>query len=620
MSTKPFFDFRLLDRRGWIALGLLLALASALYLSTLDNGLTPGNLEGGDLITHQYAQVQARPSNAPGYPLYTLGGWLWFHGLRLLAPQANPIPLLSSYSTLWSLLALAVLFILLYKLSRGRLVISVGLTVYYAVTYFFWFYSVTTEQYTSAVLQTLLIVAVVMAWDRDPRDGYLYLLAFLLGLSLAHLVTVLFIAPGVLLFVLSKEPALLRRPRLVFFSALLALLPLTSYLFIYLRGAQHPEWRGVGAWPSTWAWFLDFVSTKQGREELTWTLGPFTDEFPRLIWQEISPVLLALGAVGWWRMGRRYAVMFGLTAVIYLVFSYIDRYGNWYQVIMPLHPLILLGAGAALTQLWDAYSTRLWRVVLTLILAALILLQFTSSYPRADQRNRPDDMGLEPGRAILASKPPANAAILGSVEEKLALDYLTIVWGVRPDVRAITTPELKAALATGHPVLLTVSAASFAAAESGLPLRYSSWGPGLLLVSTDAWPRVPLEGLEMVDVDLGDGLRLAGYSLQPSAGPGLWDVKLAFAVDVAPQQNWSISLRLLENGVELAQQDHIALAEGYAPTTALRAGDIVFDAFRFHLDPTARPDAFRLILYRQLANGRFENLVDITIEASSVGR
>ena len=56
----------------------LLLAAGALYLLTLDNGLRPGELLGGDLITHQYAQVQGRPSNAPGYPLYTMGGWLWF--------------------------------------------------------------------------------------------------------------------------------------------------------------------------------------------------------------------------------------------------------------------------------------------------------------------------------------------------------------------------------------------------------------------------------------------------------------------------------------------------------------------------------------------------------------
>ena len=57
---------------------LVIGIALTLYLSTLDNGLRLEELKGGDLITHQYAQVQARPSNAPGYPLYTMGGWLWF--------------------------------------------------------------------------------------------------------------------------------------------------------------------------------------------------------------------------------------------------------------------------------------------------------------------------------------------------------------------------------------------------------------------------------------------------------------------------------------------------------------------------------------------------------------
>ena len=61
----------------------------------------------------------------------------------------------------------------------------------------------------------------------------------------------------------------------------LALLPLLSYAFIYVRGAQHPEWRGAGQWPSTWSWFLDFVSTRQGRGELTWSLKPlWTSQYP----------------------------------------------------------------------------------------------------------------------------------------------------------------------------------------------------------------------------------------------------------------------------------------------------------------------------------------------------
>ncbi|MBK8797318.1 MAG: hypothetical protein IPM07_13625 [Anaerolineales bacterium] len=84
-------------RRRNLAGAILLLLALLLYAVTLDNGLQPGELLGGDLITHQYAQVQARPSNAPGYPLYTMGGWLWFHGIRTITQAVgisapDPLP------------------------------------------------------------------------------------------------------------------------------------------------------------------------------------------------------------------------------------------------------------------------------------------------------------------------------------------------------------------------------------------------------------------------------------------------------------------------------------------------------------------------------------------------
>ena len=138
IRTRPFVSARLA--------GTLLILAfAALYLVTLDNGLRPGELEGGDLITHQYAQVQGRPSNAPGYPLYTMGGWLWFHlGRAILGPGSNPIPILSSYSTLWALLALWLLYrTILEATDRGKggnWPIATLVTAFFGATYFFWYY------------------------------------------------------------------------------------------------------------------------------------------------------------------------------------------------------------------------------------------------------------------------------------------------------------------------------------------------------------------------------------------------------------------------------------------------------------------------------------------------
>ena len=79
-----------------------------------------------------------------------------------------------------------------------------------------------------------------------------------MGVALAHMVTVLFIVPPLLWFVLRTEPKLVRRPRLMAGVIALALLPLLSYIYVYVRGAQHPEWRGAGQWASTGQWFLSF--------------------------------------------------------------------------------------------------------------------------------------------------------------------------------------------------------------------------------------------------------------------------------------------------------------------------------------------------------------------------
>ncbi|HEY80809.1 MAG TPA: DUF2723 domain-containing protein [Caldilineae bacterium] len=608
------------DGRGWIALILLLLIMGAIYWATLDNGLASGDLEGGDLITHQYAQVQARPSNAPGYPLYTMGGWLWFHAWRRLLPQASPIPILSSYSTLWALLALGALYLLLWRATRGNPILTLGLSAFYGVTYFFWYYAVSTEQYASAVLQTLLIVLVVLQWDEDGRERWLDALAFLLGLSLAHMVTVLFIAPGVLAFVLMKKPDLLKRGKLILGSLLLALTPLLAYIYVYVRGAAHPEWWGEGDWDNAWAWFLSFLSTRQGRDELTWSLLPWNPEQLGLFVGELGLFILALGGIGWWLWGRRHVILFALTAVIYLVFSYIDRFGNWYQVIMPLYPLFVAGAGVSLRALWERPPQRLWRVVLSLLLVSMVGIKFVEVYPRADQRDRPQDAGLAPGWAILEQAPPERAAIVGDVREKLALDYLTGVWGVRPDVTAIPTSDIAQAFEEGRAVLVTVNAASYAAAESGLPLCYTAWGPTLLLAGNGVLPQLPLEKMSLVAADVGDGLKLAGYQVL-SGGTAPWWVRLALQAEETPAQDWAVSARLLAQGQEIAQVDHVAPALGFTPTASLHPGEIVFDIFAFNPpDGTPPPDALRFILYRQRQDGGFDNLATLDFPITRVIR
>jgi hypothetical protein len=632
-------------RHPLIAGAILMIVFAALYLFTLDNGLRPGELEGGDLITHQYAQVEGRFSNAPGYPLYTMGGWLWFRAGRLLfGPEANPIPILSSYSTLWALVSLALLYALCVNaVGRGRWPIAFLVSAFYGLTYFFWYYAVTTEQYTSSVAWTLAVVLLAFRWEETRNDRHLLALALLAGVGLAHQVTVLAILPPLVWFVLSQDRGLLRRGRLILALVALVALPLLSYAYVYIRGAQHPEWRGVGEWPSHWAWFVSFISTGQGRGELTWSLRPFfTAEFPALIWREMTWPGLITGLLGIAALGRRRAAFLYGTIVIYVVFSWIDRLGNWYQVIMPVYALLALGLAAAAGWLVDSVGirkhsernpaaslihpvetkhterspagsltgrSRRMRPVYALALlalAALALYRGALSYPRADSSNRPDDTALAPAWAIVADNPPLAAPVLGALPESLSLNYLTRIWGIRPDLRAITARDA-AALLPHVRVAVTQAALPLVPAEVSAGARYSAIGRTLALISSGPASDLAPD-LAPWTHDFGDQLRLLGGNLTRNEATGEHVVLLNWLALTTPERDWSVSVRLTQGGQELAQQDSTHPVWNAYPTSRWLPGEVVGDAYAFTLPTGPQPDGVTVIVYRGDGAGGFINL------------
>ncbi|MGE5602191.1 MAG: protein O-mannosyl-transferase family [Nitrososphaerales archaeon] len=586
---------------------------AALYLYTLDDGLRPGELQGGDLITHQYAQVQGRFSNAPGYPLYTMGGWLWYHGARLLlGPGANPIRILSSYSTLWALISLALLYALCLLVTRdhdrpaGNWPLALVVAAFYGLTYFFWYYAVTTEQYTSSVAWTLAVVFLAFRWEEARRDAHLLGLALLVGIGLAHQVTVLAILPPLLWFVLSGEPRLLRRGRLVLGAILLTLLPHLSYIFVYVRGAQHPEWRGAGEWATTWQWFLSFVSTRQGRGELTWSWRPFlTPEFPALTWRELTwPGLLA-GLVGIAALGRRRTTLLYATTIIYLVFSWIDRLGNWYQVIMPVYALLALGIAAGADWLVRRASRRWVSAGVLALLVALAAYRGSTSYPKADQSGHPDDLALAPGWQILADTPPQETPILATQGEAVSLNYLTEIWGERPDLKAVDSHTAKNLLSHDL-VAVTRSALPIVPAEVDPSARYGALGPTLAWIRRQPSTEIPPNLLPW-NHTFGDQLQLLGGRIERNS-LGEQVVRLAWQALRVPSHDWSVSVRLGSGDQPIGQQDVPAPVNGAYPTSRWTPGEIVTDAYAFKLPAGAAPDQLTVILYRQGENGDFINL------------
>lgn len=624
----------------WAGLAVILV-AAVVYLATLDNGLRPDELQGGDLITHQYAQVQARPGNAPGYPLYTMGGWLWFRITGFLFGWAlNPIQRLSSYSTVWALLALAVLYYVILRQVRGNWPLAALTTLFYAFTYFFWYYSVTTEQYTSAIFQTLLIVWLALRWEEQvdrgntqQADRILMWLALVLGSCLANLVTTLFILPPLMWFILARQPDLVRRPGLWSRLIGLCLLPVLSYGYVYARGAAHPEWRGAGQWPDAWTWFVDFLTTHQGRDELApgLTLDRlFTAEFPALIWGELTPVVLLGGLVGLWYLGRRRALLIAGTLVIYFLFCWVDRFGNWYQVIMPAYPLLVISLAAGLERLW---RRRRWLPYLMMVgLVALTVYRFALSLPRADQSDRPEDTGLDPGWAVLADAPQADAVIIGIHQEWLALTYLREVWGAQPAVypQPLCQPQPHQAARPVAGLYLTHQAAL---ADPACLADYHRYAAGAQLIRVESSPnRVLPASARPVNVNFGAQLELVGLEASwASSAPtrrqpadmSEWRLSLYWRTQVPLVVDYSVSVRPWRDGATIrgtdgqpVLQDHQPVWGAY-PTSRWVPGEVVRDDYVLTLPGRTAVDAVYIVVYRsaanQAANQPFEVLAEATV-------
>lgn len=657
---------------GW----LLLALAAALYYATLDTGLTPSELKVGDLITHQYAQVQARPSNAPGYPLYTMGGWLWFHGARsILAllgnPLPNPMPILSSYSTVWALLSLWLFYRILLHLSRsadsphGNWPLAWTISAFYAVTFSFWYYATTTEQYCSAVAHTLALVYLYLLWEDATKrmkmttrrnsgvngvTRLLLVMAFLCGLALAHLVTVAVIVPPLLLAILWRQPRLLHRPRLMLGAVLSAGAPLISYLYIYLRGAAHPEWRGQGDWATTQEWFWSFVSTAQGREELSWGLqpgAPFSGNgFPQLILQELSLPILLLGLAGIALFHRRMRLLMWGTLIFYLGLCWVDRFGNWFQVIMPAYPLVLLGllplaqhVQKRLAQMTPLPLPGGVRFSLQTFVPILVLLGATAwnlaaSWSVADHRGRPEDTALARPALLLFQRLPADIGLFGEYSDALGLDYLVSIWGIRSDLTVLSSREAGHYLAAGRGVAATWQAAPLLLGELPGDLRLELQGIApdwVLLASEGSGARLPETKTNFMRA-VGDGILLTGYRTDKSDAPiaqlargcdsclaleESLDVTLFWQVEGEfTPGDWAISVRASAGGRPLTQdgelilQDRSGPVHGLRPFSAIIPGQIVVDSYRL---PAARSaDSLQVIVYRREGDG-FENLAELNL-------
>lgn len=634
-----------------------------------------------------------------------MGGWLWFHGWRwalglIGMPLFNPIQILGGYSLLWALVALWFFYQIIDELLHERLSGAahsrqLGLTdganqhrdeqqirlyrlfpwllsAFYAVTYFFWVYATTTEQYTSAIAQTLAIVYFYLQFQKAASAAppladhghitptlsrqrlriinYVLLLALLCGLSLAHMLTVAFIVPPLVLVILWQVPWLWSSGRALFGSVVAAAVPLISYFYVYIRGRTHPEWWGEGDWRTPNEWFWSFVSTAQGRDELArgfeaWC-GPLAGGFPGGMWRELSLPILVLGIVGIAFLGKRRAVMLYGTLVIYLIFCWMYRCGNWFQVILPVYPLILLGLIPLVSRYWQRVRDKqLWLTLVPyLLLLIAIVWRIDGSWPRVDGRNRVEDTALASVAHLINDSIPLGSALFATLDDALALQYLNGIWGIRPDLEIADHKVARQRVDIGQFVLTRYDSVPQLLSEMREGTTVGLWS-----VSAD-W--VALQDVTVIDEDsygdpeiylnlrVEEGVELVGYTFVPSSVTSVptlsvqqgLEIILYWRLDNPPwPDGLSISLRPTKNGAfipqaavdpaadpnAIIQQDQKRPMQGLEPISRIPAGQHFGDAYRLPLPPPTEDgessaDGLLLILYRATADG-FTNVAEVPL-------
>ncbi len=636
---------------------LVVVLPLIVYLLTLQNGLTPGELQGGDPITHQYAQATLRFANAPGYPIFTVLGWLWFQISALLSFLFNPIERLALYSTLYAIASLVLLYRILLVLaeapiSKSRasipnpaqasqhptiqppnhltiqppnhpttIALAALATLFFAFTYFFWYYAITSENYSSGVLNTLLIIALALRWQERRDERTLLWLAFVCGLSLAHLLTVALAVPAVILFVVGQQPNYLRRPRLILKSVLVTFLPLLSYAYVYWRGAEHPEWRGRGSWPDTWTWFVDFLTTKQGQSELVWSWDGIPWSMLQLVANELTLVVLIGGVIGLFLLPRWRAVLLLGMVAVYAPFMYVDRYGNWFQAIIPLYPVFIVGAFVVTIRTHILMRRAVSPNLVGGLFVGLFLLgtgvKLIENYAVVNQRDRPQANGLAPGWALLADEPERNSKIVGTYAEDLALDYLTQIWSVRRDIKTLSPALIPVAF--GQP--LSVSRMAMPTAQKNIAPTVKLSTHGLNLIELKVQPAFTLpRPVRTVERDLGHGLQLAAYDVKLRAEQ--IDLILYWRAARPIDLDMAVSIRLLNGSQPVMQEaqpfqiDSAHPVAGFYAMTRWAPGEVVRDEYALPSQVARHADQVRVLVYRATPSG-FENLAEVNLPLSA---
>jgi len=432
-----------LDWRGIASFGL----PFMIYLLTL--APTVYNLDSAELTTAAYTGGLMRST---GYPLYLTLGYFWSK-----LPVGDVGYRMNLLSAVFGALTIFLAERILRRWRLGRLATFAALGLLATSTYF-WGLSVIAEVYT---LHTALMAGLILAllyWSDAPTPRRLAVVGLVGGLGMSHHAAMVLLIPGSLFYIISTHPKQALSIKSLLSFCLAVAVGLSFYLYLPVRFLAQPAFNYAGSYDMNLTfhpvdltslagmWWLISGSAFKG-SMMAYGLAGFWLEAKHYLVQ-LSRAFFAFGVgpglLGAmilfrrnWREGVMLAMMFILNAVFYINYRVMDKDTMYLPTYLVGALWIGLGLHALLgwaEQVEPVYIRVLGQRILALFILGGVTLALAWNWNIVDRSA--DWTSRQRGEMVLRSV-DKNALVIGWWDVAPVVQYLQLVEGQRPDVRAI---------------------------------------------------------------------------------------------------------------------------------------------------------------------------------------
>lgn len=428
---------------------LFLGFVFLTYAGSLSGDIMGGDV--GDLVT---AAVVGGVAHPPGYPLFTLMGFL-FSKLPIPFSPAYKIGLISVLSSIGALFFYIKISL---RLSKSFFISLLSASTL-AFSYLFWFYSEIAEVFALNNFFAVLLFYLAIEYYYTHKKRYVFLLFFFAALSLTHHHTIILLFPSLALLIGRQVKNTFSKKTIVLLciAVLLGILP---YVYVPLSAISKPliNWNNAINLEN----FLNLVLRKgygtfqAGQFPSLPPVGRFfvLREYMQKILDSFSLPVAIFITVGAWNMWKRDKIIFfAFTSAVVLTGPLFNLYAGFhivnsflmataerfYVLSIPLLAFFLpVGFGAVKNFLASVFSKKLFVSLIVSEFLLIPLLLFISHYPKT----KLSSYHLGNTYAFDILKPLEKKAVVFLSGDTTLFNswYAHYVLGVRPDVEIVNPP------------------------------------------------------------------------------------------------------------------------------------------------------------------------------------